>query len=486
MNITKFLGQIILFLFILFIAKPAHAWVNVTAAYPNINNKEISGLTSNGNGLVFASSWVDGGTYATTDNGTTWQQVSATYNFTDIFLDLNNQNNLWGANWDNISEIAFNAQAPAITWQILNSGIPASSNNGLCIAVNNTNSNYGICGTILGAYRTFNSGSNWSQIAPTNPNSSSLVICLQQSPWDSDKFYLGGSAGLLLYSWSADTITQLWACPSGTRVNALNCDCSAQGNVFCLLGFGSGDVYYYNNASGTAVYLSNIADTSARSIVKICSCTQPMIFAVGANTYPVRSLDNGNTWQLYNTGLPVMKGNIKLIADSGGYLWLGSASDDPSTADTGHGIFRDNICAATQTPSPTGTSAFTFTSTPTISPTGTISVTFTVTPIVSTTVTPTVINNCLQLYKNSPNPFSDGTNIVYALCSQSDVKIKIYTISGESVFELDQQGQPGMNSFYWDTKNKAGKGVASGTYIYSVEAGEGAKQKVWGKMAVIK
>jgi len=94
---------------------------------------------------------------------------------------------------------------------------------------------------------------------------------------------------------------------------------------------------------------------------------------------------------------------------------------------------------------------------------------------------------CLKLYQNSPNPFSDGTYFMFNLCNQAEITVKIFTISGEVVRELTQQGQPGNNAIYWDAKNKSGKGVASGTYIYSLVATEGKdKKKQWGKMAIVK
>lgn len=104
------------------------------------------------------------------------------------------------------------------------------------------------------------------------------------------------------------------------------------------------------------------------------------------------------------------------------------------------------------------------------------------------TATPTTqVPLCLTLYKNSPNPFSNGTYFIYQLCDEADVDVKIYTISGEVVLELTQQGQTGMNSIYWNAENKTGRGVASGVYIYSVEATDGrSKIKDWGKMAVVK
>ena len=158
-----------------------------------------------------------------------------------------------------------------------------------------------------------------------------------------------------------------------------------------------------------------------------------------------------------------------------------------------------NTPTITLTSMPSGTPSITLTSTPTYTPTGTpsmtltptfaISLTFTITqtPTVPPTPTPTQQPACFTMYKNSPNPCSNGTNLVYYLCAEAEVTAKIYTVSGEVVRELSQQGEPGMNSIYWDTNNNSGRGVASGVFIYYIEATEGEyKQKQWGKMAVVK
>jgi hypothetical protein len=162
-------------------------------------------------------------------------------------------------------------------------------------------------------------------------------------------------------------------------------------------------------------------------------------------------------------------------------------NDDSCTSPTPTCICSPSITlTATYTPSQTATPTLTntVTLTVTLTPFGTETVTATVTPTFTLTVSPTaIVPFCLTLYKNSPNPFSQGTNLIFYLCRQADVNVKIYTISGEVVRELSQQGGPGMNSIYWDAKNGAGRPVASGVFIYSIEA---AGQKSWGKMAVVK
>jgi hypothetical protein len=75
--------------------------------------------------------------------------------------------------------------------------------------------------------------------------------------------------------------------------------------------------------------------------------------------------------------------------------------------------------------------------------------------------------------QNYPNPFNPTTNINYELPKASDVKIVIYNILGQPVRTLVNARQEA--SFYtitWDGKNDLGMPVSTGTYIYSVKAGE--------------
>jgi len=148
----------------------------------------------------------------------------------------------------------------------------------------------------------------------------------------------------------------------------------------------------------------------------------------------------------------------------------------------GGGAFANLLVSPTMTPTWTSTS----TASPTYTITATYTPTLTVTQTCTVTVSPTpVIPLCLTLYQNSPNPCSNGTNIIYQLCCFAQVNIKIYTISGEVVKEFSQQGQPGVNSIYWDTSNNAGRKVTDGVFIYRIEATDGKdKKKAWGKMAV--
>ena len=78
---------------------------------------------------------------------------------------------------------------------------------------------------------------------------------------------------------------------------------------------------------------------------------------------------------------------------------------------------------------------------------------------------------------NFPNPFTDGTNIVYTLNLPVDAgSIGIYNVSGLLIrtldiprFKLDAATYANPHSIYWDGRDVAGNLVANGTYIYVIQ-----------------
>jgi len=133
----------------------------------------------------------------------------------------------------------------------------------------------------------------------------------------------------------------------------------------------------------------------------------------------------------------------------------------------------------------TWTNTWTATMTPTATATG--SATESATPSATASETPGEFY--LKLIGNSPNPVVENTDIIYEIGREAEIEVRIYTISGERVREIRGRGEKGRNSIMWDTRNKRGRGVATGVYIYSIEAVDkmgGKRYKEWGKIAVIK
>lgn len=78
-----------------------------------------------------------------------------------------------------------------------------------------------------------------------------------------------------------------------------------------------------------------------------------------------------------------------------------------------------------------------------------------------------------SLGQNYPNPFNPTTRIDFFLPQAEDVDLVIYNITGQQVRKLlDARETAGAHSVFWDSRNDAGEGVASGVYFYRLRAGE--------------
>jgi hypothetical protein len=83
------------------------------------------------------------------------------------------------------------------------------------------------------------------------------------------------------------------------------------------------------------------------------------------------------------------------------------------------------------------------------------------------------------LSANYPNPFNDGTRIVYQVGSSGPghepqaVRLIVYNPLGQLVRKLvDRPQDPGSYTVWWDGRNKADLGVASGVYLCRLEVGD--------------
>lgn len=94
-----------------------------------------------------------------------------------------------------------------------------------------------------------------------------------------------------------------------------------------------------------------------------------------------------------------------------------------------------------------------------------------------------------------PNPFSEGTNIVFTLnLPVESGNIDIYNVSGVRVRKLklgpadfDAANYPRPHSVYWDGRDTAGDLVANGTYIYLLNVSRGGSDlSITGKCVRLK
>ena len=84
-----------------------------------------------------------------------------------------------------------------------------------------------------------------------------------------------------------------------------------------------------------------------------------------------------------------------------------------------------------------------------------------------------------RLEQNYPNPFNPATTIEFALPQKSKVRITVYNMNGEPVKTLINRNLPaGYHQALFD-----GSGLASGIYLYRIQAGEFSQVR---KMMLIK
>ncbi len=97
---------------------------------------------------------------------------------------------------------------------------------------------------------------------------------------------------------------------------------------------------------------------------------------------------------------------------------------------------------------------------------------------------PDIVTN-FSLSQNYPNPFNSSTQIQYNLPQLANVNLRVFDILGRVVATLvngDLQSI-GQHIVSWNGKNNAGISVATGTYVYRIEAGEFRDEK---KMVLVK
>ncbi|MEO8208948.1 MAG: C25 family cysteine peptidase [bacterium] len=74
-------------------------------------------------------------------------------------------------------------------------------------------------------------------------------------------------------------------------------------------------------------------------------------------------------------------------------------------------------------------------------------------------------------FYNYPNPMKNETNFIFnlaGLASPDKLRIKIYTVSGRLIKEIDYPVNIGYNQVLWDGKDNDGDYVSNGTYFYKL------------------
>jgi len=88
------------------------------------------------------------------------------------------------------------------------------------------------------------------------------------------------------------------------------------------------------------------------------------------------------------------------------------------------------------------------------------------------------IPNAVMLMPNYPNPFNPDTEIRFVLPKATHAVVKIFNALGEEIRTLvDEEREAGYHRVHWDGKDKNGKPVASGIYLYQLQTGKFSQVK---------
>jgi len=107
-----------------------------------------------------------------------------------------------------------------------------------------------------------------------------------------------------------------------------------------------------------------------------------------------------------------------------------------------------------------------------------------VTGAYATTVEALRLPDSFALLPNYPNPFNAETVIRFQLPTAQRVRFYVLNVRGQRVATLaDREYEPGYHTIRWDGRSDDGRRVASGIYIYLIQAGPHRASK---KMTIIK
>lgn len=77
------------------------------------------------------------------------------------------------------------------------------------------------------------------------------------------------------------------------------------------------------------------------------------------------------------------------------------------------------------------------------------------------------------LRQNVPNPFNPTTTIEFSLPQSSPMTLTIFNTLGQAVYVVEHSSLPaGVHQIVWDGRNQNGSPLASGLYLYRLQAGE--------------
>ena len=78
-----------------------------------------------------------------------------------------------------------------------------------------------------------------------------------------------------------------------------------------------------------------------------------------------------------------------------------------------------------------------------------------------------------QLQQNAPNPFNSGTVISWLQLQPGSARLEVFALTGQRVAVLHEGAKrAGAHRLRWDGRDKQGRPLASGVYVYRLVTSE--------------
>jgi hypothetical protein len=221
----------------------------------------------------------------------------------------------------------------------------------------------------------------------------------------------------------------------------------------------TGELYRVIPETGAATLIGTSAGIIYSSIVfnptsgELWASIAPIIAAVRDGIFKVNTT-TGDTSLVGRTGLGVSTRHLAFDAGGRLYAMIGTGAAESQLYQL------DTLTAQASLLGPTGTSNL-----------NTLAIRTDTLVVSVAEELGSGIPESYALFQNYPNPFNPTTQIQYALPQASRVRLSIYNTLGQEVVRLvDETRSAGYHATVWNARSSSGARVASGMYVYRIEA----------------
>lgn len=433
------------------------------------------------------------GLFQSTDNGNSWTPVGTDLVDIDVYtLATYTKEEIFAGT----SHGVFHSTNHGNDWQQLNKGLVAFTVASL--AINQTNNTL-FAGTTRSVFRSTDDGEHWEDISLNVPffdgNEANSMFILPNGDVLAANFFDVFRSTDNGNNWHQTGFTP-------EEVNDFTLHPNGE-ELFAALGFVSRGGVYHSTNNGLTWTPTGLTGLFVYTIEVAADGT---LFA-GTKSGIFRSTNKGETWELINIGLPantsvyaffindvsgaILAGTSRGIfrSEDGGISWtptivnvstsviLGNV-DGHIFAGTHNGVFRsmdDGISWALLNTGLTSTSISALAQ----NKEGRLFAGTLEGEIFRSKESVTSIHEIssgiplnFSLEQNYPNPLNYSTSIAFSIPQSTQVKIRIYNLTGQLVRTLlNERKTTGHYEVSWNGQNETGKPVSPGVYLYDLEAG---------------